>query len=245
MNKIVLMLRELKSEVKKIIFLDSLLNSIIIFLLFYIITALMNISGFFALVTFIAAFIYFYKNKLKKASLAEIEKRNPNVQEMLRTAADNINMDNVVTKQLNVDVLTEMRNVATSSFFIPKILFSKIISISALSLITLFILSSNLHIVDANNLIKGLGYVPEKVFGSDEGLYGDDSVAELGKEKVTFELNPLSYELNLDQIKPPEKKEFESNYPEDITATPEESFEENIPKEQQELVKRYFESINK
>lgn len=205
----------------------------------------MNISGFFALVTFIAAFIYFYKNKLKKASLAEIEKRNPNVQEMLRTAADNINMDNVVTKQLNVDVLTEMRNVATSSFFIPKILFSKIISISALSLITLFILSSNLHIVDANNLIKGLGYVPEKVFGSDEGLYGDDSVAELGKEKVTFELNPLSYELNLDQIKPPEKKEFESNYPEDITATPEESFEENIPKEQQELVKRYFESINK
>ena len=164
---------------------------------------------------------------------------------MLRTAADNINTEGVVIKELNKDVLREMKKVATSSFFTQKILASKIISISFLSLITLFILSSNLHIVDANNLIKGLGYVPEKVFGSDEGLYGDESVAELGKEKVTFELNPLSYELNLDQIRPPEKKEFESMYPKEITATPERSFEENIPKDQQELVKRYFDRINK
>lgn len=245
MNKITLMLKELKSEIKKIIFLDSFLNSAIIFLIFYAILELINVSGFFAVIPFVMGFIYFYQNRLKKTSLAEVEKRNPNVREMLRTAADNINQEGVVIRELNKDVLKEMKKVATSTFFTQKILFAKIISISALSLITLFILSSNLHLVDANNLIKGLGYVPEKVFGSDENLYGDESVAELGKEKVTFELNPLSYELNLDNIRPPEKKEFESQYPEEITATAERSFEENIPREQQELVKRYFERINK
>ena len=245
MNQITSMLRELRNEIRKIIFLDSFLNSAIVFLVFYIILTLISIKGLYAFIPFIIAFIFFYKDKLKKTSLAEVEKRNPNVAEMLRTAADNVKVENVVTKQLNEDVLREMKKVATSSFFTPKILTSKIISVSALSLIILFILSSNLHIVDVNNLIKGLGYMPEKVFGSDEGLYGDESAAQLGKEKVTFELNPMSYELNLDQIRPPEKKEFESKYAEDVTATPEKSFEENIPKEQQELVKRYFERINK
>lgn len=245
MNKISLMLRELKLEIKKIIFLDAFLNSAIIFLFFYAILELINVNGIYAFIPFIIAFIIFYKYRLKKTSLAEVERKNPNVREMLRTAADNVDTEGVVIRELNKDVLKQMKKVATSTFFTQKILFAKVIAVCTLSLITLFILSSNLHIVDANNLIRGLGYVPEKVFGSDENLYGDESVAELGKEKVTFELNPLSYELNLDQIKPPKKKEFESQYPKEITAVAERSFEENIPKEQQELVKRYFERINK
>ena len=66
MNKVSLMLKELRSEITKIIFLDSFLNSAIIFLIFYMALILINVNSFYAFIPFIIGFIFFYIDKKKK-----------------------------------------------------------------------------------------------------------------------------------------------------------------------------------
>lgn len=245
MKPIIEMLKELKGEVTKIILLESLLNSVLVFLLFYLGLVLINIWPLIAFIPGLITFFFFYITKQRNSSLRQVEKKNPVVKEMLRTAADNIDNNNIMAQALNKEVLQKMRLVSTSTFFnIPVILY-KIISISLIFFLAMFFASSNIHILDASSLIKGLGFLPDKTLGSDEGLYGDESLAKLSDEQQPIELNPLSFEINLDKIQNAPEKQFKSQFPKEVFISSEKAYQENIPKEQQEIVKRYFDKINK
>lgn len=239
------MLKELKGEVTKIILLDSLLNSVLIFLIFYLVFVLINIWPLFAFIPGVSAFFIIYILKQRNASLRDVEKKNPIVEEMLRTAADNVDDTNIMAQALNNDVLKKMRLVSTSTFVsIPGVLY-KILSISVIFFLAMFFASSNIHVLDASTLIKGINFSPVKQIGSDEDLYGDESMAQLSNEQQILELNPLTFEINLDKVEKAPEKDFKSQFPKEAKLTPEKAYQENIPKEQQEIVRKYFEKINK
>lgn len=56
-------------------------------------------------------------------------------------------------------------------------------------------------------------------------------------------LKPAGTELGTSNVKPPEELQFDEQYPEEVVSVAAESMEERIPKEQQELVRRYFKSV--
>ena len=244
MSKIGGMLHELRNELIKIVFLDTFLDAIIVFLAFYLFFVLINLRPIVALVPGIFAFFFIMRKKIESVQLKSVEDKNPELKEMLRTAADNVDKDNIMIKLLDAEVLQKMRAVATSSFMSMKKLFYKFLIICVTFLLTLYIASTNLHIINATDMISNFG-MPDKLISlDDKGLYGDEDIVSLSEEAVELELNPLSFELNLDKIEEAERKDFKGAFPEEIIATPEKAFEENIPKEEQEIVKNYFEKIH-
>jgi hypothetical protein len=244
MSKITGMLHELRNELIKIVFLDTFLDSIIVFLSFYLFFVLINLRPIVAIAPGIFAFFFIMRRKIETIKLKSVEDKNPQMSEMLRTAADNVDKDNVMIRLLDQEVLQKMRTVATSSFMNVRLIMYKLLSISGIFVVTLYIASTNLHIINATEMISSFG-MPDKLISlDDKGLYGDEDIVSLSDESVDLELNPLSFELNLDKVQEAEKKEFGGEFPEEIIATPEKAFEESIPKEEQEIVKNYFEKIH-
>ena len=239
------MLHELRNELIKIVLLDTFLDSIIVFLGFYLFFVLINLKPIIALAPAIFSFFFIMRKKIETTKLKNVEEKNPEISEMLRTAADNINNDNLMVQLLDDEVLEKMKSVATSSFMNLRRIVTKILSICLIFVLTLYIASTNLHLINATDIISSFG-MPDKLISlDDKGLYGDEKLVSLSKEQVELELNPLSFELNLDKVsKAEEKKDFGGAFPEEIVATPEKAFEENIPKEEQEIVKNYFEKIH-
>lgn len=244
MSKIIEMLHELRNELIKIVFLDTFLDSVIVFLGFYLFFILINLRPIIALVPGVIAFFLFMRKKIQKVQLKTVEDKNPQIREMLRTAADNVDKDNIMIRMLDEEVMEKMRSVATSSFMDMKKLFYKFLSICVTFSLILYIASTNLQLMNAAEMISNLGMPGKLISLDDKGLYGDEQIVSLSEEAVELELNPLSFELNLDKVEEAEKKEFKGEFPEEITATPEKAFEENIPKEEQEIVKNYFEKIH-
>ncbi|MEK6854094.1 MAG: hypothetical protein AABX60_02050, partial [Nanoarchaeota archaeon] len=78
---------------------------------------------------------------------------------------------------------------------------------------------------------------------SKKDIYGQPSVAKLGSEELRVILKPAGTELSTSNVKPPEELQFNEQYPEEIVSVAAESMEERIPKEQQELVRRYFRNV--
>ncbi|MBI4149087.1 hypothetical protein HY491_01440 [Candidatus Woesearchaeota archaeon] len=244
MKPLIAMLRELRGEIRKIIVLDSLIDAVILFLACYIILVLLHIYPLLAIIPGGAAYYFIYQRKRTLASLTDVERRNPQLQEMLRTAADNLNEDNTMVNALGQEVMERMRRVASSSFMDIRQLFIKLAAISALFIVAIYFVSANIQVLSYDNLIKGINYLPKKMLGDKEGLFGDESLATLSQEKVTIELDPLSYEINLDKVQPAPEKAFREQFPSEVVARGARAFEENIPKDQQEIVKNYFEQIN-
>jgi hypothetical protein len=78
---------------------------------------------------------------------------------------------------------------------------------------------------------------------ASEDIYGEQVVAQLGRDKLDLVIKPSSYEVNLRDIGDPERMDFPDVFPNEIFSSSSESYDENIPKEQQELVRNYFEKI--
>ena len=77
-------------------------------------------------------------------------------------------------------------------------------------------------------------------------LYGNASIAALGNKELFLQINPVLSEINLDDIKDAKPKDYtENSFPKEILAKADKSFEENIPKDNKEIVKRYFGGISK
>ncbi|MBW3020838.1 hypothetical protein KY334_06065 [Candidatus Woesearchaeota archaeon] len=83
---------------------------------------------------------------------------------------------------------------------------------------------------------------------SDSGeIFGDSQVAQLGNEVVNIEIKPTDYELSIEDYENPEKMDFiSSSFKEDdVFLEKDFSLEEDIPREKQDIVKRYFSELAK
>ncbi len=255
MHQILKVIKEIKSELFKVGLFQSLINAIIVFLIFYILFLPFTIQWYFASVPALAWLILNLIYLTKKRNLEYVESLFPLVNEQLRTAKDNIHKDNEIIRLLQQDVLQKAKRIKTSFFINFKALNISILIIIALSASIFssgYININKINIQDFNfkNPIEGIKSItnsnnPAGSSGEspNDKIYGRESAAILGNNELSLELNPSGTELNIEDLNDPEEKNFDTAYPEDIKSSAEANFKEDIPKENQEIVKKYFEKI--
>ncbi|MBU0980175.1 MAG: hypothetical protein KJ709_05185 [Nanoarchaeota archaeon] len=246
MRKIVLMLKELKKEMVKVVLIHSFLDSALLFLLLAIVFTLLNISLRYLGIPLFLVFIIIVTFKIRKNTLRDIERRHPEVNEMLRTAEDTQGDESFMVKAFHFDLFKAVKMVDSASFINMPRLMGKIFGVLILSFATVMLASSHFHVVDLGKYIDtGMDAIgrfdPSDLIPGGKRVQ-DDSVADLSDQTQQVELSPLSYELDISSVSKPDLErqndENHNQYP--VEAVHAESYEGSIPADQREIVKNYF-----
>ncbi len=251
---------------------DTILDGVIVFLICYLALAIFRFHPMLAAVPASIYLAFLTVSRVKdmmnnKARL--VEKSYPPLRERLRTAIDNLYVNNPVVEDLQREVVEQMKNVRISSFIDGRATSYKIFATIVLCFVILFIASNNFtidaqeladkgkslisaaYVIGGNQLGEELGEIMAATGGTQlNDIYGKESAANLGNEVIDVQIRPISYEINVRNVKDVEEQEFEDTILDETCAdtgecSPQESFRNDYPKEQQELVKNYFLKISK
>src|SRR3989338_1008006 len=114
MSEILDMLSEVRWEKLKLTLLNSTINTVLFFLVSQFLLGFMGVRYYVTLMISLPIFLYFMHYYLKKYSFQYIEEKNPSVTELLRTARDTWNVDNLMTKRLFQELGKKIQNVSFS-----------------------------------------------------------------------------------------------------------------------------------
>ena len=255
MKNFINVIKEIDRTLNMVFVFSSILNAAIFFLSVYLLLSIVNLYPILAL---IPAAVYFAlrldsRSKMDKRNIVE-SKYEP-LKEKLRTAADNIKEDNPVINELEEEVVHDLKNVGLSSFIQTKEVSYKLFATIALSFVIVLTTTTNLYIIDLNEFLsttipeylKGIPKLADgALFGEineSEDIYGESQLAVLGNEQIDIRISPVNYEVNVREEGDVEQKQFNEIFPSDVDVEQASAFEENIPEEQQELVKKYFDKL--
>ncbi|MBI2109720.1 hypothetical protein HYT58_00925 [Candidatus Woesearchaeota archaeon] len=261
MKVIIDALLEIKKAFSLIKIFNVLLDTFLIFSAIFLILSLIMVTWIFALVPAVVYCALKFHRLSRKNEFREVERRVPVLNEQLRTVADNIDRENPIIESLHKEVLGKMKQVRVSSFIDQKRMFAKTIALAFVSFIAVLVSFNNVVFLDFNELVFETIDKAKELTGKDRDdkfdefediygyrprdIYGDASVAELGTEELLLKIQPLASEIDISDVKDAEKHEFGGEFPKDIYATSDASYGDDIPKEHQEVVKRYFSDITK
>jgi hypothetical protein len=260
-------LKDTRMAINKILILDAALNSILIFLIIYWLLAFLHIPGvdpYWALLPGGILFWVVLIRKFRTSKIREIEKKYPSLNEALRTASDNVNKNNAVVKELQKDILTQLRIVEVAAFAEPKTIYVQTVLIGLLCFAIVF--SAPLSVTFGNAASEFLDKIPKTlnvgtatktpdtnyearpfvsklVTTVNDALFGKPSVAELGDKELEVTLTAQGTELDVRKIQDVQDRDFTDTLPDEIYAKASETFEEDIKEEEQELVKNYFQKL--
>lgn len=256
-------LKEVSTTLSYLMLFELFINSVVIFLASYLIFLLLGIQP---LHTIEITIFYFGVNlylKIRRRKTLEVEKRYSFLNEKLRTAEDNIYLQSPVVDDLQREIIQDLRRVESSTFFNSKDLFIKSVVIIILCFLIISIHPINFKPIKVSfpeirprinfdfsgTTIAGTKLATSKkkqqatvqLVELSDNIYGDTSVAILGEEELVIQLKSIDEEVKVRDQEELEEEQ-EELFP-DIGISSAEAFKENIPKEQQELVKNYFKSI--
>ena len=243
--------KEINRTLTQITLFENIVNTTLVFLVFYLILSILDFNTLYA---FLPAFIYlgFYSYMgIRSSKPLIVEGKYAPLREKLRTAADNVGMDNPIVEELEYEVTSEMKNVGLSMFINPKIISYKILAVMVLSFMIIFAATLNLKLLEfAKQKIpdlferpKGVGnFVATKLNTSDD-IYGKEDVAKLGDKELNIRIKPVDFKINVKEEGDVQKQKFETVFPQEMIVKETSAYEENIPQEQQELVKNYFKKL--
>lgn len=255
---IVQALKEARKAILQIVLFNSALDTLVVYVLLLLGCTLLTLPAWYALVpAAVYALVHTYGN-VKDVSFSNIEEKFPSLKEQLITVADNTKEQNEIIDALNQEVLQKMREIRTSSF----LNFGKLIrELSVMAVVSFIIIGTsafNVEFLDFKQTVKELReFKPFQEYDINQELLeyeesqnlseilGDKSVTELGQQQLDLELNPLMSDVDIGNVKPPEDRKFRDVPPPEIKATTDVSFEEQIPKQYQRIVKTYFKEITK
>lgn len=199
------LIQTLKREYYKAKILQSSLDSIIAFFTLYLLSVLVgidNLAGYSA-VYFISALtlIFFVSNCVYRFRTYEIElyeEENPELDEMLRTAKDNIENNSIVSKALFDDVLERTRSISPATVISGKSILVKTSLILGLSFATVITGVIDYSVTEdgedfVNELTESYAEEPEEV--SFEDLETGDSEDILGEPQ---NVDPSEHEFEID-----------------------------------------------
>lgn len=236
----------------------------LVFLVAYLVFAAIGIPWPLTIIPIIAYGVWMRRKLNKTDPFVEIEQKYPLLSEKLRAARDNTDEGNVFIFDLHKDVVRDIQKVRASSFFNTKKTRDDIIMIGFFAFMIIFLAPFHVQLFDFNVDIVNLDFDARfDIFGEGSGgnggdsgfdpsegggaafrdIYGESSIAVLGDEKVDVQLQLADAELDFTNIRAPEEREFQTVYPDDIEAVASSSFNEEIPQEQQEIVKNYYQFI--
>ena len=215
--------------------LNTILNTIIVFLISYIFFSLFNL--FPIALSVIVSMIYLLIIWIKKRSFYDIklvEKKFPFLKERLSTAKETLNKNNFVIDALRLDVSRRINHIDASSFFRIERTIIKIVVILILLFGLMFFAANNIEIVNLNEKISNFN------FGALFSLFSSQKEIEEIEEgfNLSDSLDPTSIEKIYDDFK---KEDFISQ--EELDAIASEEYRESITEEEREIVRRYFETI--
>jgi len=237
------------------VFLDSLL----VFFAGAILLALLMMPWFYAGIPMILYFIPMSVKRVREVRLKEAEEKIPELQWQLRTTEDTLGKENEIVESLHQRVLQRLMAIRKSYLMDGKAMRYKFAGIIGLVGIFFVISFFNFALLDAANpngitglLAKdgknGFGAGNDsllKTNAGDRDIYGEKDVAELGDEELQLELKKQNNELDYNNIKDPEGKNFNQQKSlGDIGASADASYKENIDEENKKLVKNYFEKLS-
>ncbi len=259
---------EIRFTVAQVIIIPSLLNGIMLFLILYLVLAVLDLYPTMAAIPAALYTVILVWKELRVNKFKLVEKFYPELSEKLRTAADYADVDDTIVDELHAEVTEQIKNVAASSFIRKKDLVWKILVCIMLSFmiisITQFDVGAAKYRFDLKDKIRELTnkIIIEKsgeeenilrmegnASGSGVGagvnldIFGKKHLATLGDQDLDVEIKPTTLEFRVGDVKEAEEKEFDEAFPEEYYLTSSATYEENIPKDQQELVKKYFKNI--
>lgn len=249
-------LKELKGVLVAVTIFDVLFNTIAIFLFFYLLLMLITVNPMYSLAPTALYFaVFFPRAYKKKVNLEEVENKVPILNEQLRTSADNISKPYPIVQSLHEDVLRKMRHVNTSAFINFNKTGYRLLLVALLSFGIISLAAADVKFIDFNKVVSDVKRMTSQtpsIFsdvdpgaGEETDIYGEESIAELGTNELNLEINPMASEIDINDIQDVQKREFISTFPEEIAAKSDSSYDDNIPKEHKEIVKRYFREIAK
>jgi len=258
MLKIERALREVKSAILQVVIFNSLLDTLVVFTLALLgITILTLPIGYALLITLIYGIVHTWGN-VREVRFSKIEEKVPALKEKLITAADNYKVKNEVVTQLCEEVLEHMKEIQTSAFLNFGKVTREIVIMAVASFIIIGSAAFNVQFFDLPNAVKEIReFEPFKEYDVNEELLeyeesqnlseilGEESITELGQQQLDLELNPLKSDVDIGKVRDPEERNFKEVPPSEIKAASGGSYEEDIPREYQRIVKTYFKEITR
>lgn len=252
-------LREARNSILQIVLFNSVVDSLVVFTLLLLGTTLLTLPiGYALLPALVYAVIHTWGN-VREVSFKKIEEKFPDLKEQLITIADNWQeKNNPVVEQLSQDVLEKMRSVETSAFLDFGKLTRELCVMAVISFIIIGSSAFNVSFLDLRETLKEVRdfdpfqeyEVNEELLEYEEStnlseILGEKSITELGQQQLDLELNPLKSDVDIGKVNDPEDRRFREVPPSEIKATSGASYEEDIPKEYQRIVKTYFKEITR
>ena len=210
------MFNEVQYELVKIILLNVFLSTVILFLVADLVALVFNMPIWYVV---IIAFIYFVvvmTTEVRKISMARVEKNNPELKEILRTASDSVQEDTLMAHALFQEVIEKMRRVSSGTFIDFKGLMIKIGAIFVLAIVLITITFFNVNIQKFDNPLEGpLGRLAglfsgtsgdafgnANIDGATDDIFGDPNMARLGGDDLIATVNPSLNNPDFNNIDP-------------------------------------------
>ena len=252
--------KEVHFGFKNIIIFFTVLRGIIVFLISFLITITVGLPWIVALIPSLIYLVALYKKNNSLNKFKEIESRYPELNERLRAAVDNLDESNMFVYDLHLDVAKLIKEVRMSEFFNKERAKKDLMMIAFLSIMIILIAPLNIHLFefDLNNGVEkwDLSSILNKIYkdvvgyaegdtgiGVNEDIFGKNSVAMLGNKEIEIQISSSNSEIDIRNIREAQPATFEAAYPQEVTAVGAQSFQEQIPRDQQELVKNYYKNI--
>ena len=192
----------------------------------------------------------------KKASLKEIEKKIPDLEWQLRTAADNVGKKNEIVEKLNLEVAEKIGFVNFYDLLSGKKTLARMFGIVFLGVLIIYVQNTEFNIVEAVNPEGGEGFFggitglffDEDLEGSGEGdeeyFYGEESDLEKGRRELELELKSEENEVDLEKKGDLEYgKKSGRRFSGQVSGEQDSSYSEEIGIDEEELVKKYMDEI--
>ena len=210
------MFNEVQYELVKIILLNVFLSTIILFLIADLVALIFDMPIWYVIIMAFIYFIIMMVIEVRKISVYQVERKNPELREILRTAKDNMGEDTLMAHALFYEVLEKMKQVSSGTFLDFKKLMAKLIVIFVLAIVLVSLAFFNINIQRFDNpfakpmqVIGGFfgavtGQQPDAsgVDPASDDVFGDPSMAKLGDKQLTATVNPSLDNPDFNKVDP-------------------------------------------
>ena len=245
--------KEINRTLTQLMIFENIVNTTLVFLIFYLILSILDFHPMFSLIPALIYLAFYSYLGHKSSKPLIVEGKYIPLREKLRTAADNVGLDNPIVEELEYEVASEMKNVGMSMFINPRTLSYKIFAVMLLSFMIIFAATLNLKLLEFAKQkvpdifdtrgLKGVGNFVATTLNTTGDIYGKDDVAKLGDKELNIRIKPVDFKVNVKEEGDTQKQKFETTFPQELVVKETVAYEENIPQEQQELVKNYFKKL--
>lgn len=254
-------IREINFTIDSIILFNTLLNAVIIFLAVYIVLLLVGLQPLYALIpSFLYLVVHLYRG-ITKSKAVIVEERYDKLKDKLRTAVDNIQVENPVVDSLQSEVVSQIKEVEVASFINTNKLSYNILVAVLLCFAIIFLTVFGIKFFDISAVFDrisnpfsivnrgGASDIEGSIMSASEGgsiddIYGEASVASLGDQNLDIQIKSITQEISVRDIKDVEPRQFEEVFPNEIFVESAETCLEcgyqGFGPAEQELIKNYF-----